>query len=137
MGYSDELDEFDPATLVLVVEEDDEERATLCEGLSREGYRVVAVEDGLELFDYLDLVQATAGRVKMPDVIVSDVELSGCGGVTACRELHHQHPETPVVLLSPSLDSRTWVAAERAGAADVLKRPVDLRELREALALLV
>ena len=122
---------------VLLAEEDDDVRLQLSESLSREGYHVVAVEDGLELFDYLAIAESSKGHLHSPDVIVSDVQLAGCGGLSACRRVRDGHLDTPFVLLAPKGDLETYVRAVGLGVSDVVEKPVDFNELREALSLLL
>lgn len=131
---------FDPkflfAPTVLVAEADDALRGVLCSCLTAEGYRVVAVEDGLELFDYLNLAEASRGRVPLPRLVLSDVELDGCTGLAACRRLRATSGRLPVVLIAAAGDLKAQRDAMLAGASDVLRKPVDVDELRGLVALL-
>ncbi len=118
---------------VLVAESDDGLRGALAGVLSRDGYRVVAVEDGLELFDYLALAERSAGRLPLPRLVISDAELAGCSGVEACRRLRAAPPRLPVVLLTG--DRAAARDALLAGACDIVRKPVDVEELRGVVAL--
>ena len=60
---------------ILIAEDDDDLRDLLTEVLSR-GHVVVALEDGFELADYLELTRMPGTRVPAPDLIVS---------ISACR----------------------------------------------------
>jgi CheY-like chemotaxis protein len=129
---------IDPTKLVhlptvLIAEPDDGLRGGLAGVLSHDGYRVVTVQDGLELFDYLSLAARSAGRLALPRLVVSDVELAGCSGLDACRRLRRLPARLPVVLLAS--DRMAARAALLAGACDVVKKPVDLNELRGVVAL--
>jgi CheY-like chemotaxis protein len=127
---------FRPYSTVLLAEEDDEVRERLADALAHDGYRVVAVEDGLELFDYLKLAVSSKGRLPLPDVIVSDAELAGCEGLSACRRVHAKYPSLPFVLLAPHDDSRSLRDASAAGVDDVITKPVDVEDLRDTVFLL-
>jgi DNA-binding response OmpR family regulator len=117
-----------------VGEEDDLERETLATELRADGYRVIAVEDGMELFDYLELATLSKGRIPAPDLIVSDVELAGYDGVQICRMLSRAEDSVPFILLAPRDDPNTWENAEEAGAAHVLDKPVDVEDLHDVIA---
>jgi CheY-like chemotaxis protein len=125
-----------PAT-VLLAEEDEEIRDELASELRNDGYEVVAVEGGLELCDYLELARFSNGSVPLPDVIVSDTELSGFGGLEICEMLAGAGAKVPFILLAGNDDPDSWEDAERAGASHVLDKPVDLLELRDAVACFV
>lgn len=131
---------FDPkfpfAPTVLVAEADDALRTVLCTSLAADGYRVVAVEDGLELFDYLTLAEASGGRVPLPKLVLSDVELAGCTGLAACRRLRATSRPLPVVLIAAAGDLEAQREAMLAGASDVLRKLVDVDELRGIVSLL-
>jgi DNA-binding response OmpR family regulator len=118
---------------VLLAEEDPAIRASLATELRDDGYRVVSVGDGLKLCDYLELARFSRGRVPAPDLIISDVDLTGYGGVEICRMVAAED-DAPVILIAPTDNPHTWENAERAGAATVVNKPIRMRELLEAVA---
>jgi DNA-binding response OmpR family regulator len=122
------------AKTVLVVEDDDALREELAENLRADGYRVIALEDGFELCDYLELTLDPHARVPPPDLIVSDVELPGLGGLQICRTLSRAEGSMPFILLAPDDDPEHREEAEQSGAAHVLAKPVNLVELYAAIA---
>jgi PAS domain S-box-containing protein len=57
-----------------------------------------------------------------PDIVLSDYKLPGFSGTEAIALTHETSPDTPVILVTGSLDEETAVRCMRAGAADyVLK----------------
>ena len=58
---------------VLVAEDDDDLRCLVVDGLEREGYRAIELEDGFELEDYLELSNRQVSQRLQPDVIVTDL----------------------------------------------------------------
>ncbi len=123
--------------LVLVAEEDDELRERLCESLRSAGYRVVEVEDGLELLDYLELTELFPGRLERPALIVSNLKLKGCGGIEACRLVGYHRPAPPFLLLAPDADASVRRDALNAGVVEVLADPRAVREVLDAVAYFV
>ena len=106
----------DPAPkMVLVAEEDGEVRATLVNQLEGDGYRVVALSDGLELCDYLERVEFSRGRIPIPDLVVSDAKLAGYGGLEICKWATAQKGSFPFILLLPHDDADSWEEAELSG----------------------
>lgn len=82
---------------VLVVEDDPDSRAAVCEALRREGYAIVEAGHGREALDYL-LQDATAA----PSAIVLDLEMPVMTGWELLKLLksYHRLASIPVVVLS-------------------------------------
>ena len=84
------------------------------------GYRILTAFDGREGFQI--------AQVAHPDLIISDVAMSGTDGVELCH-LVRAHPLlrfTPLLLISGlPRDSPAVVAAFRAGADDYLRIPCE------------
>lgn len=120
--------------LVLLAEDDELMRELVCARLTREGMRVVEVEDGFELRDYLDLCRP-GGDVASPDVVVSDINMPGETGPEALERSHFLN--APVVLISAcgSKELRRWAA--RLGVAAIFEKPFDLDLLVLAIRHLV
>ena len=121
------------AKTVLLAEADDAVRGELARELRADGYQVVELADGVTLSDYLELAQLSQGSICPPDLILSDVELSGCSGLKLCQMLSHLHGRAPFILLASRTDAECWDNAEEAGAAHVLDKPVDLNQLHDAI----
>lgn len=118
---------FEAKNLVLV-EEDEFLREELARQLRADGHRVVTLEDGLELCDYLGLVLYSNGKIPPPQLIISDVELAGFGGLHICRMLSRAEDAVPIILLAMSEEG-----AEDSGALCVLNKSVEPGELHEAI----
>lgn len=70
-------------------------------------------------------------RKELPDLVVSDVMMPGCDGVTLTRRLR-THPDTEaigILLLTAKVGSEHAVAGLQAGANDYLAKPFDSSEL--------
>jgi DNA-binding response OmpR family regulator len=104
---------------VLVVEDDSDIAALLCEILGNEGYDAVAAGDGDHVTAQLD---------PRPDLIVLDLRLSRGGAEQILKALRAcGMGDVPVVLLSAAGD-----LAERAkelGVSAYLAKPFELEEL--------
>jgi len=120
---------------VLVAESDDELRARLEGWLTSEGYNVVAVEDGLELFDYLAISHGSSGSLPAPSLVVSDVDLAGCSGIAACKRLRAAPTKLRVVLMAPAADKAALREALLAGACDIIHKPVAAGEVLNVVGL--
>lgn len=105
--------------LVLVAEDDASVRRFVTRALEAFGHTVEAVADGAELL-------RLAGAVK-PDLILSDIEMPRCDGITACRLLRAALPDTRFLLMTGNPDSAA--AAARAGFSLLLRKPFELEQL--------
>ena len=108
---------------VLVVEDDDDQRAIVTKQLSTLGYRAHGVASGGEA--------RRAVRANVPSVIVLDIEMPGMDGYAVCRELKAD-PDlaaVPIVFMSTRARLDDRLAGLTLGADDYLVKPVDPREL--------
>ncbi|QRK09652.1 response regulator [Archangium violaceum] len=115
---------------ILLAEDDDEMRSLLTLTLAREGYAVVALEDGFELSNYVSLTQVCGGPLLPPDLILSDVRMPGHTGLDVLAQAQSAGLSCPVILLSAFADDGTREAAMRLGASAFLDKPVDLELLK-------
>ena len=109
--------------MVLLAEDDDELRELLSARLQREGMRVVEVEDGFELKDYLELCRP-GGDLSEPDLVITDVNMPGETGPEALA--HSAFFHAPVMIISGYVGPEVRAAAADAGVAAIFEKPVDL-----------
>jgi two-component system response regulator HydG len=110
---------------VLLVDDDTSLCETLALGLRKRGFVVefrTSADEALRAFDAEDF-----------DVVVTDLNMRGLGGIELCERIAGSRPDVPVIMLTAfgSLDSA--VAAIRAGAYDFINKPVE----RDVLAIAV
>ncbi len=116
---------------VLVAEDDLELRNLIVEVLRHDGYEVLAVANGAELFDFMIDSMCNAQE---PDVVVSDVRMPGFSGLDVLRHLRTAESRAPVVLITAFPTEDTLARARELGASALLGKPFDLDDLREAVA---
>ncbi|MBW4565302.1 MAG: response regulator transcription factor [Mojavia pulchra JT2-VF2] len=106
---------------ILLVDDEVELTGPLSRVLTREGYNVDAVYEGIS-----GSRLAQAGSY---DLLILDWMLPGKTGLEICQELRRQGKTTPVLFLTAkdTLDDR--VEGLDAGADDYLVKPFELREL--------
>jgi DNA-binding response OmpR family regulator len=112
---------------VLIVEEEDALREELAFQLRADGHRVVTLEDGFELCDYLEL--ALHRKVPPPKMIISDVDLAGLSGGHICNMLSKAEDAVPFILLARHVEDGAGV-----GAICVLNKEAPLVELYAVIA---
>jgi CheY-like chemotaxis protein len=111
--------------VILVVDDDDDVRATLSVVLEEEGYGVQVASNGREALDWLLGHEA-------PRMILLDLMMPVMDGWAMLDELTHLPTlgGVPIVVLSAA-DERTVVA--KPDVVGYLSKPVDLRELLQAI----
>jgi two-component system sensor histidine kinase/response regulator len=116
-------DHFAPPPTVLVVDDNEQNRALAQAALEDEGYEVVVVSNGPDAIRVFD--------EKKPDCLLLDVRMPGMDGFEVCREIRNRPggADTPVVFLTALRDVDTFDSALRAGGDDFLTKPVRPTEL--------
>lgn len=64
-----------------------------------------------------------------PDVVLMDVVMPGLNGIEAAARIHHELPETRIIMLSGYSDTEQVLGAIRAGAAGYVRKAADIDEL--------
>lgn len=111
---------------VLVVEDDIQLLATYERILARSGNYVV------ETAASVGAAKASA-RAHPPDAAIIDMNIAGESGIDLIVELRAQDPHIRVVLISGYNSVESTVAAMRAGADEVLCKPITAAELVKRL----
>ncbi|UCE77573.1 MAG: response regulator, partial [Gammaproteobacteria bacterium] len=115
---------------------------TLTDRHEREPYRVLIVDDTVDLAEHYAEVLGSAGmQVKVinepaglldtltefrPELILMDLYMPGCSGIEAARVIR-QEPEylsVPIVFLSTEAGRERQLAAMETGADDFLEKPI-------------
>ena len=113
--------------IVLVIDDDEDLRESVCELLEEDGYRAISVSDGRTALDWL-----RAGDTK-PQVILLDLMMPGMNGFQF-REEQVKDAEAatvPVVLTSAHAKLQHETAA--LGVAGYLEKPIDVQLLLDTV----
>lgn len=116
---------------LLVVDDDAPTRRLLSAALCGDGvYEVVTARSGDEAIGiYRDSPDF--------DLIVSDLTMPGMPGLEFIAKIRSFNCQAPILVLSSMQTDQSVARALETGADDYLQKPVDLRELRRAVAFLV
>ncbi len=108
---------------VLIVDDNENNRAILAARLGAQGYSTTEASDGAEALE--------AVRRDAPDLILLDVMMPRIDGLEACRRLKSDPSLgfVPVILVTARADSKDVVAGLEAGADEYLTKPVDQQAL--------
>src|SRR5690349_8578231 len=110
---------------VLIVDDDEDTRTLLCEGLKRRGFAVDMAASAMECLERV--------RDHDVDVVVTDVQMPGISGVQLCEQLRERHPHVLAIVLTGLGTYDTAIEAVRSGAYDYLTKPVKTDVLVVAL----
>jgi two-component system KDP operon response regulator KdpE len=109
---------------VLVIEDDDEQRAVLVRELRSRGYRTQEAADGRTALE--------RWQASRPDVVLLDLGLPDIDGLDVIRHMRRE-AMTPIVILSGRYAEREKVEALDRGADDYVTKPYGLDELHARL----
>jgi len=116
---------------VFVVDDDPVMRSTLKTYLSARGFSVRTIADGLDALMALEK--------EIPLLIVSDIRMEKCDGLTLLRGLQNRAETSriPVVFISAYADDDMMMEARKLGASFFLTKPFPLSALQHIIARIV
>jgi DNA-binding NtrC family response regulator len=103
--------------ILLVVEDDEEVRASILDALSFLPIKIIPTKDGIEALEAMEAHQITA--------VLSDIKLPRMNGLELLQQIRLKTFETPFVILTGSSDKSVAVEALRMGALDFVEKPVE------------
>jgi two-component system NtrC family response regulator len=106
---------------ILIVEDDASFRRVLEYQLSDAGYETTVAGEGeraLELFSK-----------HRHQVVITDLNLPGLGGEEVLRQIKHQSPDTPVIILTAFASTESAWRTKELGAFRYLTKPLRGEEL--------
>jgi len=110
---------------VMVVDNDHMLLQSLSILLRSKGFSVHPYEEPLKALAEFSLIR--------PDVVLTDIRMSGISGLQLIEQLRVVNAETPVILMSGSAELDVAIAAIRLRVFDLLIKPVDAAILLKAL----
>lgn len=106
---------------ILVVDDDPEICELLDEYLTKTGFTVDTVENGLALQQYIELHG-------YPDLILLDVMMPGDDGFTLCQNMR-QDSNVPIIMLTAVSNETDQIIGLEIGADDYIAKPFSPRQL--------
>jgi len=106
---------------IWIAEDDRSLRWVMEKAIKREGIEVRSFESAEELLEALEKNQ--------PEIIISDIRMSGMDGLELLQRIHADQPDIPIIITTAHSDLDSAVAAYQSGAFEYLPKPFDLGEL--------
>jgi two-component system response regulator FlrC len=100
---------------VLIVEDDEGLREALVDTLALAGYEWVEADCAEDALVKL--------KTQPVDIVVSDVQMAGMGGLALLRNIKQHWPNLPVLLMTAYANIEDAVAAMKEGAIDYMAKP--------------
>jgi DNA-binding NtrC family response regulator len=106
---------------ILIADDDDIARDVISTILSREGFSVIAVSDGLEAIN----------RLRLEDIhlVITDLMMPGADGIEVLKSAVRSIPDIAVVILTAYGTLDTTLQAIKEGAYDYLTKPFRALEI--------
>ena len=97
----------------------------------RELLRDILIDEGFEIFVAENATEARElKKNKMPDLILLDIWMPDCDGITLLKEwVNEKFMTSPVVMMSGHGTIDTALEATKIGAFDFLEKPITLQKL--------
>ncbi len=108
----------DEPARILVVEDEPQLAAVLCDYLKASGYETCHLADGEAVLDTFTCWQ--------PGLVLLDLMLPGADGVSLCRELR-AHSDVPVIMVTARVDEVDRLLGLSVGADDYICKPFSPR----------
>ena len=106
---------------ILLAEDDEIMRITLCDRLVADGWTVDAAEDGKEA-----LVRI---KKRFYRLVISDIRMPGLDGISLMQHIKRLSPQTEVILMTAYGAVEDAVSCLKQGAADYILKPFDMDDL--------
>jgi putative nucleotidyltransferase with HDIG domain len=106
---------------ILVVDDETHVRAMVGSTLERQGYEVHLASSGREALEALELNSF--------DLVLTDIVMQDVNGIALLEQIHAQHPNLPVVMVTAIHDISVAIDSMRRGAYDYLLKPFEREHL--------
>jgi DNA-binding response OmpR family regulator len=121
------------AVRILVAEDDASMRRVVADALCKQGYDVLEVADSTGQLAELVFQDLTSRNGIEPfDLILTDMCMPGCSGLSIIELLQEAHWSTPVILMTAFGDYETTARAKTMGAV-LLEKPLRIGTLLAAV----
>ncbi len=107
--------------LVLIVDDDEDIRAVLADGLGRRGFETVTAESGEVALD--------KARARKFDIVITDLQMTGMDGMATLAGLKAIDPALRVMVATGYATEEARYACTELGAAVVIQKPFDIDEI--------
>ena len=120
---------------IFVAEADDALRAEIVATLRGDGHDVIECADGATLF--VELEQRLSRPGARRSLVIAQARLPGLSALRILHSLRQLDIQIPMILMTGLQEPTLHDLAEKAGATAVLLKPIQMEELRRAVATVI
>jgi two-component system nitrogen regulation response regulator NtrX len=106
---------------ILVVDDEDNIRASLAGILEDEGFRPMFANDGVTALDVM--------RKELPDLVLLDIWMPRMDGIETLQRMRELYPPVIIIMMSGHGTIETAVKSTKMGAYDFIEKPISLEKL--------
>ena len=114
---------------ILIVDDALEVREMLNDFLNMQQFETLQAENGVEAMKIV-------GK-SHPDLAIVDIEMPQMNGLEFARWASDAFPEIPIIIISAYLEKYSLEFIKNLGVKKVLRKPLDLRQLKEEIDALI
>lgn len=113
---------------ILIIDDEAPIRSTIKRALRLEG--IENIETAENYSDAMGYIIAN-----QPQIVITDINLPDGDGLTILKETKNVSPLTQVIMITGKSDNEKVLVALESGAADFLRKPMDMGELKDIVNL--
>jgi DNA-binding response OmpR family regulator len=106
---------------VLIIEDDAQLNIAISEFCKLKAFDIMSVKDGLNALDHID-----KGNF---DLYIIDINIPRISGLDLLEHIRKTDLDTPVIIITASLEIRNFSTAFENGCSEYIKKPFHLKEL--------
>ncbi len=112
---------------ILIAEDEDDVRALIARGLTRDGHKVMTANDGAEALDLLAREQGAF------DLLLTDIRMPVMDGIALALATARDYPAVTILLMTAYADQRERASGLNRLIHDVITKPFTLDSIRAAV----
>jgi two-component system cell cycle response regulator len=124
--WAEDFPEIMKEITILCVEDESDARDKLSGFLSKNFGQVFTASDGIEGLDVFD--------EHKPDIIITDIQMPLMNGLEMAEEIRKKCSGVPIIITTGYDDEKYLVGSIDIGAIKYIKKPVDIKKLRNLLS---
>ncbi|HBF36108.1 MAG TPA: hypothetical protein DDW50_02175 [Firmicutes bacterium] len=111
--------------IILIVDDEEGMRDSLCELLARDGYRLITANDGYQALEQIQRNQV--------DLILLDIMMPGMDGIETLKQIRSSNERARIIMITGYGTIESAVKAMKFGANDYVTKPFVVKDLRKTI----